>query len=421
MATSTRPSINPDSARTGVAVAAPGDLVTASEQATFDAHVALVKAAPGAALLVWGPEAICLAYNRAYRSLAALRASALGKPLFAAQPEIERAWKGKLEHVFAGKGMVLEGVDFGAMAGGEGATRSIGAEQHAGWLLPVIDAGGAVRGALALFMDVAPVVEPYRRVLQTVAQELRDAIVSVRLVADRLSRVPKLTAERCIADLGRILEIASEMDRSAHDLTLYARVSSGAIQLNPRNCDLGVIVQSVCDELSTPIELGSPSSRADSLPPRSTLSPPPSSAQSPSSRPPPSPIRVSVVDVQGSWDADAIRWIVVNMVTSVRKHGSQGGEIGVSVIPARESAVLAVRGEGRGLREEDLDFFDPSKRSAGVMLERRRTGVGLELFIARALVEAHGGRLNCERAGVASFQLRAVLPVGASGSASRRG
>ena len=71
----------------------------------------LVLAAPGPALLVWGPDAIVLAYNRAYRAFAAYRVSALERPLFKAQPEIERAWRPRLDQALGGVAAVLEPAD----------------------------------------------------------------------------------------------------------------------------------------------------------------------------------------------------------------------------------------------------------------------------------------------------------------------
>src|SRR5262245_38159340 len=105
MASSTiRNSVSPDSARNTVAVAELSALVEDEDRPAVDAHVNLVTNAPGAALFVWGPEAICLAFNRHYRAVSGMRPSNLGRPLFKAQPELERSWKQKVELALAGSG-----------------------------------------------------------------------------------------------------------------------------------------------------------------------------------------------------------------------------------------------------------------------------------------------------------------------------
>src|SRR4051812_4147059 len=102
---------SPDSNRNGAALADYELLLPEADHAEVAAQVRLVLSAPGPALLVWGPEAIVIAYNRAYRSFAAYRVSALERPLFKAQPEIERAWRSRLDQALGGVAAVLEPSD----------------------------------------------------------------------------------------------------------------------------------------------------------------------------------------------------------------------------------------------------------------------------------------------------------------------
>src|SRR5262245_36726151 len=97
-----RSAVSPDSARANVAIADVDALVPAPDRAIVEAQINVVTGAPGAALLLWGPESVCIAYNRHYRSLASLRINTLGKPLLKAQPELERPWRVKLDLAYAG-------------------------------------------------------------------------------------------------------------------------------------------------------------------------------------------------------------------------------------------------------------------------------------------------------------------------------
>ncbi|MGC8782286.1 MAG: sensor histidine kinase, partial [Anaerolineae bacterium] len=67
----------------------------------------------------------------------------------------------------------------------------------------------------------------------------------------------------------------------------------------------------------------------------------------------------------------------------------------LEVAPAREEGFLqvTVTDEGAGISEEDRQrIFDPFYRAARAV-GSGIAGVGLGLYIARALVELHGGRL----------------------------
>jgi K+-sensing histidine kinase KdpD len=123
-----------------------------------------------------------------------------------------------------------------------------------------------------------------------------------------------------------------------------------------------------------------------------------------------SPLRLNLLEVQGVWDHDAMRRVVMGLVSGARRYATEGTEVSVDLKPLRESALLSVRGEGR-VRDDEIDvLFEPWKR-ASTASEPRRTGAGLGLFVARELVQAHGGRLTCERVGTYGFALRATVPT----------
>ncbi len=453
---------SPDSNRTGSGLADYEHLLPGSDHEEVAAQVRLVFAAPGPALLVWGADAVVLAYNRAYRAFASFRVSALERPLFKAQPEIERAWRPRLEQALGGVAAVLDHTDCVPDVTPELSTRSMSGppssssaktsgvgEVRSGWILPVSASPGVVKGALILLMDVTPVVDPLRRAVALIAVELRESLIGVRVLSERLTRASKVTPERFVGDVGRILEMTTGMERTADDMTTFARFAGGTgVQVNPRPGDLGTLVRAACEELVAQSELASPRTTSVGAPTilpmsegsaRSRLaadldSAPPSrssahleglSRGSGSMYPPPSStvgapvtprtpsaawLRVNVVNILGSWDPDAIHRIVINLVTAARRYGTEGGEVSVEVVSGREGAVLAVRAEGRPPREDDLEaLYEPWKRAIPPG-DRRRLGSGLGLFIARELILAHGGRLSWESAGPTTFALRVVLP-----------
>ena len=458
---------SPDSNRSSASLADYEHFLPAADHDDVATHIRLLLAAPGPALLVWGPDAIVLGYNRAYRTFAAYRVSALERPLFKAQPEIERAWRPRLDQALGGVAAVLEPSDcvpvstsepaLRSMSPAPGGTKASAGEVRSGWILPVGVSPGVTKGALILLMDVTPVVEPLRRALGLVAVELRESLVGIRVVSERITRAPKINPERFLGDIGRILEMTAGMERTADDMTMFARFGGTGVQVNPRPGDLGSLVRAACDELVTQFEQTAPRPVNAALPPAHLGSD--SSARSrfavdldagPQSRPgvhldgvgrgfagsafPPSSnpapvtpkttpsswLRVNVVSILGAWDPDAIQRIVVNLITAARRCSLvEGGEVSVDVMSGREGAALVVRAEGKAPREDEIEaFFEPWKRAAPPG-DRRRLGSGLGLYIARELVLAHGGRLSWEQAGPTTFVLRVVLPP-ASPPAPRR-
>jgi signal transduction histidine kinase len=460
---------SPDSNRTGASLADYEQFLPPDDHDDVAAHLRLLLAAPGPALLVWGPEAIVLGYNRAYRAFAAYRVSALERPLFKAQPEIERPWKARLEQALGGVAAVLDPADCVPASTGDPALRTMipappGAKSSAsdvrsGWILPVAVSPGVAKGALILLMDVTPVVEPLRRALGLVAVELRETLVGIRVISERITRAPKLNPERFVGDMGRVLEMTASMERTADDMTTFARFAGGSgVQVNPRPGDLGALVRAACEELGAQFEPAAVKPGSAEKPPTHFPSDSPTRSRfvadldpgppgrgsahvdsggrgfavatfsSSGAYPGPSTaktlaapwLKVNVVSILGAWDPDAIQRIVINLVTTARRCTLvEGGEVSVDVMSGREGAALVIRAEGRAPREDEIEgFFEPWKRAAPPG-DRRRLGSGLGLFIARELVLAHGGRLSWEQAGSTTFVLRVVLPP-ASPSTLRR-
>jgi signal transduction histidine kinase len=381
----TRSLLTPDSARATVAIADVEALIAAPDRAVVEAQVNLVTAAPGAALLVWGPDAVCVAYNRHFRSLSSMRNAALGRPLLKAQPELEKAWRLKLDMAYGGASQSVDGSVF---AGG---VESVGGEHHLGWFVPVSGGEGGGRGVLVLFMDASGALEPMRRLLGAVAHDTREPLIGIQVVAERLARLPKPTRERCVEDMDRILELSQRIDRLVDDLSAFARRAGGGsgARLSLRQGDLGRLVRSACEKLDGAKDKA---------------------------------VHVNATEVPGLWDEEAIQRIVTTLVTSARQQAPEGGNVFVEVQSSRDGAMLSVRDDGPALRGEEAEqLFEPWKRGGAPGAERRRRGVGIGLFLARELVIAHGGRISSERPPQGGFMVRVAFPPTASPTPSNPG
>jgi two-component system, NtrC family, sensor histidine kinase KinB len=110
-------------------------------------------------------------------------------------------------------------------------------------------------------------------------------------------------------------------------------------------------------------------------------------------------------------DPDRLQLVFSNLLGNAIRYSPRGGEIVVTAHPeARETAVLPdhktkaerwvrfeVRDQGPGIpREHQGGLFEKFFRVPGGELAGQPTGSGLGLFIARGLVQAHGGRIGLE-------------------------
>lgn len=117
-------------------------------------------------------------------------------------------------------------------------------------------------------------------------------------------------------------------------------------------------------------------------------------------------------------DADRIRQVLANLITNALRHTSSGGKVKVSARRSGDEVVVTVADTGEGIEPEDLPHvFDRFYRGR----EERpgHSGLGLGLGIAKALVEAHGGRIwaESEKGKGASFHF--ALPAKARHGESR--
>ena len=90
-------------------------------------------------------------------------------------------------------------------------------------------------------------------------------------------------------------------------------------------------------------------------------------------------------------DETRIEQVIANLVSNAIKY-APGGEIHISGRVQPEHVVLCVSDEGPGIDTHDMPhIFDRFYRAEKAA--RRTKGAGLGLYLARAIIEAHGGRI----------------------------
>ncbi len=93
-------------------------------------------------------------------------------------------------------------------------------------------------------------------------------------------------------------------------------------------------------------------------------------------------------------DADAINQIVYNIVDNAVKFSREGGTLRIGTHVKDKKIHFSVYNEGVGIPSEDLPFvferFYKADKSRGM----DKTGVGLGMYIARTIIEAHGETIS---------------------------
>lgn len=111
-----------------------------------------------------------------------------------------------------------------------------------------------------------------------------------------------------------------------------------------------------------------------------------------------------------SADEDRIRQVLINLISNALKY-APGGNITISGSYDDSNAIVSVLDEGPGLTSEDIlhvfDRFYRSKKTANSV-----KGTGLGLFLCKAIIEAHGGKISVEnREDRSGANFTFILPI----------
>ena len=110
-------------------------------------------------------------------------------------------------------------------------------------------------------------------------------------------------------------------------------------------------------------------------------------------------------------DLDRLQQVVLNLVDNASRFVGAGGHVVVELTAEGDRAVLSVIDDGPGIPESDLPrLFDRFYR-ADTSRTRASGGAGLGLAIVRAIVTAHGGRIEAANMPGGGARMTVVLPA----------
>jgi len=208
-----------------------------------------------------------------------------------------------------------------------------------------------------------------RRLIGDVSHELRTPLTAIKgsmegLIDGVLPATPE-TYQQIHAE-------ADRLDRLVNDLQELSRVEGRAYELDVRPVDVSALAQTVTKRLAPQAEskrISLDLELAPDLP------------------------RVLA-------DEDRALQVLTNLTGNALQYTPEGGRITIAARRMNNEVQVSVRDTGTGIPPEHLPhLFDRFYRVDKSRSRRAGGGSGIGLTIARALVEAHGGRIWVESAG----------------------
>jgi len=115
-------------------------------------------------------------------------------------------------------------------------------------------------------------------------------------------------------------------------------------------------------------------------------------------------------------DEGRIQQVILNLISNALKHTPSGGTITVVGEVLESHVRVAVIDDGPGVPEEFRERIFQRFAQADSSSTRSQSGTGLGLYIAKTLVEVHGGKLGFENAEDAGAVFFFELPLLTSAS-----
>ncbi|GCE28614.1 hybrid sensor histidine kinase/response regulator [Dictyobacter alpinus] len=112
-------------------------------------------------------------------------------------------------------------------------------------------------------------------------------------------------------------------------------------------------------------------------------------------------------------DRDRFSQVLINLLSNARKFSKRGTAITITVQQSGYEVIISIQDMGIGIPEDALPhIFEQFYRVPGVEVQSgSRTGLGLGLFLARKIVERHGGHMEVQTVLGQGSVFSIVLPI----------
>ncbi len=230
---------------------------------------------------------------------------------------------------------------------------------------PLLSEDGKLRNIVLSVRDIThfrTAEEIKSTFISIVSHELRTPVTLIKGYASTLRRDDAKWDRAVVRDsLAVIEEEADRLSRMIDDLLDASRLQAGGLNLNRSDVSLAALAQRVAGHFA-------PQSAHHTIV---------------TDFPPKFPVILG--------DELRLEQVISNLVSNALKYAPKG-EIRITGTTRPEQVVVCVSDQGPGIDAHDLPhIFDRFYRSTDAVKQTK--GAGLGLYLARAIVEAHGGRI----------------------------
>jgi len=217
-----------------------------------------------------------------------------------------------------------------------------------------------------LYLEAQQATKAREEILSIVSHDLRNPLSAIK---SGFELIPKLIDENNANRIKQLLPAlnnsASFMERLIHDLLDFSKVQEGSLSLEPKE----VSVKKITDDIIEPLLLKAKEKSIDLL------------------------VNIPESDSLIICDPDRIKQVLNNLIGNAIKFAPKNGKVNLTIQEQDNKFYFSVLDSGPGISNENLlhvfDRFWQEKKTAHL-------GTGLGLFIAKGIVEAHGGRIWVE-------------------------
>jgi signal transduction histidine kinase len=221
-----------------------------------------------------------------------------------------------------------------------------------------------------------------RSLVAAVSHDLRTPITALQLLAEALED-EIFEPERRRDELRRMTTHVRALGALIDDLFELSRLEAGELRWTLEQVDLDELVRDTVDAMRPAAEAGGVAVRAEL---------------------PRGPARARA-------NPEQLQRVLFNLIQNAIRHTPADGSVVVRALPADDGAVVVeVADTGEGIASADRERVFDAFFQAGDRAARTDGSAGLGLAIARAIVEAHGGRIwvaEAERGTRVRFSLSA--------------
>jgi len=231
---------------------------------------------------------------------------------------------------------------------------------------PLVNPDGVLLNIIATVRDITHFREAEElksTFISVISHELKTPVALIKGYVGTLRRDDASWDRSIIQDSLQVIEEeADHLTELIENLLDASRLQAGALSINPTDVSLKEIVEKVTEKFKTQ-----------------------------------SSKHQFIVDFSDNFpivmaDETRIIQVISNLISNAIKYSKDGGEIHITGHVRPEQVIICVSDQGPGISPEDIPhIFDRFYRSSDAT--RMSKGAGLGLYLARAVIEAHGGRI----------------------------